>query len=856
MSRPPRPPPENPTAGTLTVQDGVLDYLPLEHADFLRLQLHLAAAELGSAPPEGSGDFARTLFDLAASTAHVLALYQDLYAGEAFLPSARSAESLTRHARRLAYSPDGGRSASGYVVLTVKEAVSGRVDAGLKLTSSPLGEARSETFESTAAATVSGAWNAISPAQSTLPIPLAPEATALQLRGRGHRLSAGDLVALVGPGQWSGFRITAVTEEQTTTTVHLDRARGGTADLPLTPWDAERTAPGHRLLVDPGRTLRSFGWNADPALFSPAQIRSATAEPDGGFPTLNSTPRFGWRVHEGDDGTNRYNDQDLYLSTAETDPVGDGWLLRWGSRPEVFRVPASTEATTFETTATVSLVRAWEASVFVGMEQDGTDWVARYSDEAQERLLSATVTRLTLQTDTGMGVDRTSHPLGATFHGGWRRQIPLLTETPNTAPIASGEPLAVLGDLTGMTPGHLLALQTRDGAVSQIVMLADITFPEAQADPTTISWRDVTALPEGHVWVLGDLLIRGNVAAISHGETIEEVLGGSDGVTPFQTFSLQRGPLTRLSTGRRIAPVLTVRVNAVAWQRVETFHDSGPDSRHFMLEVDADQQAMVRFGDGLRGAVPPAGRRNVSAIYRIGIGAVGNVSAGRIHRIARSHPLLEGAVNPIETTGGSDPAGAEGIRTQATRYIRTFDRAVSVQDYADLALLWPGITAATSRWDPVLGVVLIVAQQDGAALAATDREDFRVWLDARRDTAQPLTLRDPVSVQVHLGISVEYDPDWLSHAVDEDIHDALWGERGRFSFAPHSLGQGAHLSEVYALLGELAGVRYVEITHFALSEINASGNPTVHDSLQVGPEQWLSMSEGNLTTTPPTDRTT
>jgi Bacteriophage tail sheath protein len=57
---------------------------------------------------------------------------------------------------------------------------------------------------------------------------------------------------------------------------------------------------------------------------------------------------------------------------------------------------------------------------------------------------------------------------------------------------------------------------------------------------------------------------------------------------------------------------------------VPDFASSGPDDAHFMVEVGEDGRALIRFGDGERGAIPPKGA-NILVSYRYGVGRTGRV---------------------------------------------------------------------------------------------------------------------------------------------------------------------------------------------------------------------------------------
>ena len=154
-----------------------------------------------------------------------------------------------------------------------------------------------------------------------------------------------------------------------------------------------------------------------------------------------------------------------------------------------------------------------------------------------------------------------------------------------------------------------------------------------------------------------------------------------------------------------------------------------------------------------RGARRPAA--NITAIYRIGLGLEGDAAAGRLTRIKRAHPLLDHVVNLTAGDRRRRAGRAGAVRSQATRWIRTFDRAVSVADLADLALTMPGIARARPGWDQVRGPVLVVATADGEPPPAL--APVRAFLDARRDTSVPLRFVAPAPRDVQLSV-LRHDP--------------------------------------------------------------------------------------------------
>ncbi len=68
---------------------------------------------------------------------------------------------------------------------------------------------------------------------------------------------------------------------------------------------------------------------------------------------------------------------------------------------------------------------------------------------------------------------------------------------------------------------------------------------------------------------------------------------------------------------------IEIRVDDDVWQVVESLEQAGPRDHVFALDQRAGK---IRFGDGRQGARPPAGSR-ISASYRTGVGASGNVTS-------------------------------------------------------------------------------------------------------------------------------------------------------------------------------------------------------------------------------------
>lgn len=847
MSRPPRPYSGQSTTSPPSTGRGAMDYMPSEFADLVERQRALAASELKLVSTGQEGDFAGTLMELSALVAHVLGVYQDRYAGESFLGTAQSARSLVRHGRRLGYEPDPGLAATGYLLINVPDGLSGTVPQGFAVSSAPVGEKKAQDYETLEDVPVHHLHNELRPRQRMESYAL-DDPYRFEVHGGRLGLVPGDVIVIETDAQeLSAHTVVKVVEAEdgATTLIHVEQ--------PLPAWEVRQ---GFRMFARPATTTHLFGWDAPSLTYTDDDLRSGKYEEDP-------------EKHEGRGYVvPNYDDAELYLSRELDKLEVNAPLIRLdGDAPMAFRLVAHTSKPVIlrKTGATV-------VTTYVPGKDGQPAAVTELVPHTNE--LAATVTAIQARNYWGYMLYRAQQDIRASrWLFDFQLMVPLVHERPAQALVT--QPLRLEGEIEGLEPGQLIALSSVDDIDEEgDVEIAEITsvgvtgtlraevigrrglLAEAGAvasGDSLIGFRIVEPSTGGREWKLGELRLQGNVARISHGKTSEEVLGDSDGVTPFLRFPLKNSPLTHLPGPNGAVPALEVRVGGVLWTRVEDFYESDPYDRHYLLQRDEAGTTFVVFGDGSHGAIPPAGRKHLSARYRVGLGRIGNAEPGLVDRVKKAHPLVRRAHNPIAISGGAEPAGAEDVRTQATRYIRTFGRAVSVQDHADLALLYPGVSRAVAHRTMVggdaetqvggrLGIRVTVAGASGEQPGALG--DLLKFLDARRDPIVPLEVVGPSTRDVVVKVYVEYDRAYLPEAVQAAIREAFYGQRdgapGLFTFEGRELGQPAHLSEVYAAITAVPGVAFAQVTTF---DVNTAPNatPRVVDIIRAEPGEWLRL---------------
>ena len=359
-------------------------------------------------------------------------------------------------------------------------------------------------------------------------------------------------------------------------------------------------------------------------------------------------------------------------------------------------------------------------------------------------------------------------------------------------------------------------------AVENDETISEIAFIDDAPDTSITHDRDRTTLQLAadlaYVYDRATVRINANVAAATHGESVQELLGSGDATIPYQTFTLRQLPLTYVSadTPSGSASTLKIFVNDVLWQEAPFFYGRGANERIYILRHDDDGRTTVQFGDGINGARLPTGQNNVRAEYRKGSGLGGLVEAGQISQLL-SRPLgLKEVINPESAEGAEDAESRDAARQNAPTTVLTLDRAVSLQDYEDFSRTFAGIAKAQAVWVwdgrkrsifiTVAGVEGEVLEEDGAVISKL-KEALREYGDPF--VAFTIKSYRQALFQIHGTVTIHAD-----HVVDTVMAAVQAALLDRYSFDARSFGQPVALSEAIATIQSISGVVAVDIDQF------------------------------------------
>lgn len=279
-------------------------------------------------------------------------------------------------------------------------------------------------------------------------------------------------------------------------------------------------------------------------------------------------------------------------------------------------------------------------------------------------------------------------------------------------------------------------------------------------------------------------------------------------------------------------PVLedTVRVflddgtGGTEWFRVEDFLLANPGDQVFTLLTDDQGITSITFGDSINGAIPQTGIK-ICVGYRTGGGAYGNLPAGSIVDLASPIPGIT-ISSSSATTGGFDQEPIDQIRTNAPRFFRTQGRAISLQDYADLAVSVPGVAdaKAVGRSNTSVLVYIIGANNSVASQALCDQ--VTALLQPASVSGVTVQVATGQLVAVNIGASVgnpvqiyvqsKYRRDAVLLAVQQAVQALFTPEATTF-------GTRIALSQVYRAIQDTPGVSYVQIPMMARADLPQTG---------------------------------
>lgn len=284
----------------------------------------------------------------------------------------------------------------------------------------------------------------------------------------------------------------------------------------------------------------------------------------------------------------------------------------------------------------------------------------------------------------------------------------------------------------------------------------------------------------------------------------------------------------------------------IEWPLVANVNTLPSNTAGFSVYVNPDQTLDVVFGNRMSGKIPTVGS-NIKVTFATCSGAAGNVSKNTVtsFREFSSPGLFIGESTAF--TGGSDIESVDSMKRSIKSLVRTQQRAVTLQDFADYASLESGVYRAVASYTQNTNTVtlhampLITNYTSYTAASVPVPNDIRTNLV---DTIQPLSLLG-VTVEaaptvflhrLNMQANVYVKPNYVSSAVKSDVINAI---DGLFDLDNLDFGKEIRIGEMYRTILSVPGVDYAEILLLQIVDPN-NGNAVVTNFSSNHPTKFLS----------------
>lgn len=265
----------------------------------------------------------------------------------------------------------------------------------------------------------------------------------------------------------------------------------------------------------------------------------------------------------------------------------------------------------------------------------------------------------------------------------------------------------------------------------------------------------------------------------------------------------------------------------------------------FVLDPEA---GTVNFGNQMQGMIPPMGSRIRARLMRAGGGSAGNLGSATLTSIVAvdttgapaGHLTVQ---QPFPTTGGSDVETLGQAETRIPAILRHQERAVTADDYRNLAMATPNAVVARvevlplfkpqTRTSNVPGVVsvMVFPQKNGLQppCPRADRtllESVYAYLNPKRAASAEMYVIGSEYVGLGISVAVEVRNGFgllqVSQQVEQRLRAYLWPlAPGGFANEGWPLGRSVRSLELEVIVSQVAGL--VEVNGLILFQQSGNG---------------------------------
>lgn len=256
---------------------------------------------------------------------------------------------------------------------------------------------------------------------------------------------------------------------------------------------------------------------------------------------------------------------------------------------------------------------------------------------------------------------------------------------------------------------------------------------------------------------------------------------------------------------------ITVLVGANPYLFVDTFAYYFSTDEVFQNSLNEDGDMVITFGDGISGKIPPAGQ-NIVVSYYLTQGSAGNVASGTITKINSSLNLPSGVIvkvtNLNRASAGADQENLTELKKNIPLSLRTLQRAVTEQDYIDVAQLAAGVAKAGVSFEQGSKVQLYISPEGGGVANQTLLDNTLNYMNQRRMITTQVEVLPAGEVVVNFIIEVTAGKNYLKSTVKSSVIAAM---TDFLSVENQDISGQVELADVFEVIENLEGVEFSRV---------------------------------------------
>lgn len=284
------------------------------------------------------------------------------------------------------------------------------------------------------------------------------------------------------------------------------------------------------------------------------------------------------------------------------------------------------------------------------------------------------------------------------------------------------------------------------------------------------------------------------------------------------------------------------------WTQVQHLLDYGPNDLVYTVKSDENDVVSIYFGDGVSGAIP-VNSSVIRAMYRVGGGNLGNVSANTVDTIVYIPSLTSSQTNALSSAitvingtaaiGGSNPESNAEIRVSAPLSLRSSNRAITLEDYENLAISVTGVGKAKAYGSTWTSITVYIAPSRNAndtdiqpgltETGTTSTEYSELSVNVTEYLSDKLLIGSSVTIQPptysDLVITVQYVklPQYIQAEVDINIKKALLLVYG---YTGMNFQDTIYPQDIEYVLNQTEGIKTAKLASLYKNGSTITGNAT------------------------------